>query len=41
MKITLTRKNRNHIVTVNGTPYKFDTLRDALVFVDALRKEVA
>jgi hypothetical protein len=41
MKITFTRKNRNHIVTVNGTPYTFDTLRDALVFVDALRKEVA
>jgi hypothetical protein len=41
MKITFTSKNRNHIVTVNGTPYTFDTLRDACVFVDAIRKEVA
>jgi hypothetical protein len=41
MKITFKSKRDRHIVTVNGTPYTFETLRDALVFVDALRKEVA
>ena len=41
MKITFKRKYRINIVTVNGTPYTFDTMRDALVFVDALRKEAA
>lgn len=41
MKITFTRKSRNNIVTVNGTPYSFDTLKDACTFVHALRKEVA
>lgn len=41
MKITFKREERKHIVTVNGTPYTFDTLRDAFVFVDAMRKEVA
>lgn len=41
MKITVKCVARKHIVTVNGTPYTFDTLRDALIFVDAMRKEVA
>ena len=41
MKITFKRAEHKHIVTVNGTPYTFDTLKDAWTFIDALRKEVA
>ena len=41
MKITFKSVKDRHIVTVNGTPYTFDTLRDAWIFVDAIRKVVA
>ena len=38
MKITFKSINHRHIVTVNGTQYTFDTSRDALTFIFALRK---
>ncbi len=41
MKITFKSTNHQHIVTVNGTQYTFDTSKDALVFIFALRKEIA
>lgn len=45
MKTTLKHKNRQIIVGVkrNGrtTQYTFDTFKDALTFIGAIRKEVA
>ena len=38
MKITLKTTNHKHIATVNGTQYTFDTIKDALTFIFALRK---
>lgn len=38
MKITFKCANHTNIVTVNGIAYTFDTSRDALTFIFALRK---
>lgn len=38
MRITFKRTNHQHIVTVNGYYYTFDTSRDAWTFIFALRK---
>ena len=40
-RITLKTINRKYIVTVNGTEYTFPTMMNALVFINATRKEVA
>lgn len=41
MKITLTCKNGEYVVTVNGRPHIFYTSRDAWEFIFYVRKEVA
>jgi hypothetical protein len=38
MKVTLTRKNREYVVTVNGHPYTFDSGKDAWEFIFDLHK---
>ena len=38
MRITFKRTNQQYIVTVNGCGHTFETIKDAWVFIFALRK---
>ena len=41
MKITFKRANHEYVVTVNGHPYTFTTIKEAWEFIINTRKAVA